>query len=111
MASDEPVPGCGRKALRRLRDAAEGMLTTCCCAPGHDGQHVYCLKVAYGIDHHSHALHYMEEIARNKLKPIVIFEMRDPMTTDADCVALWQYMEHVREIRFGNIGLKMDPDG
>lgn len=96
-SEEDPVAICGKKLPLKTRTAAEGMITPCVKEPKHIGPHVYCLRVRAGLDHRSHALHYQEQQRDGSLKNVMMADVKDPMSTQDECAALWQIMEWQRE--------------
>lgn len=99
--SDDEVPYCGHLALPKFRKQAEGMMTSCVCGPEHRGNHVYAVRVAAGINRRSHAIHYLEEIKRTELKPVMNVDMGGNWRESnvETCAAIWQYFEAAKEAR------------
>lgn len=97
---EKPLPVCGVRAYRQHR-LNNPHVTPCVLAPGHEGKHVYCIKVNAGIDRCSHALHYYREVTRKLLKPDSIFEMDGSWANETyeDCAAMYQFLEELRKMR------------
>lgn len=87
----EGFKACGQFALKAFRDKAEGNMTGCCQELGHGGNHVYAVIGP-------RTLWYMEEIQRNKLKPITHADLKPGSAiTEEEAQVLFQYLELVRK--------------
>lgn len=102
-AEEKPLAVCGIRCFRTFR-LRNPNLTPCVLEPKHEGGHVYCEKVNAGIDYNSHSLHYMIEITRKSLKPVMVMEMDGQFAEETyeECAGLYQFMEYVRIMRGTN---------
>lgn len=79
---ENEVETCGRKAHPKFGKG--GRLTPCVLEPGHEGNHVYYMHVAEGMDYHSSAGEFLEEVERVKLKPIFHVDLRGKAPLQVD---------------------------